>query len=538
MNIKEGNLDSSLIDKLGLDKNIAKILFHRGFSTEESINTLLNYNKITDSKKLSNINKITTRIKQAIDNKEKIVICGDYDVDGAISTAILYRYFKQINYPVDYYIPHRMEDGYGISAPGVEKLYSQGYTLLISVDNGIAAFDAADKAKELGIDLIITDHHDVVGNKLPDTYAILNPKLDNLEKCKYLSGAGVAFFLINQINKDLNFNVDLRPFLVMAMIASVTDVVPLLDDNRVIVKLGLDFVKKFSNKGLMALFEETKLNLTHLTAKDIGYKIGPILNAAGRLGGAEKTFKLLVEDEDLKVQILVEQLKQINLERRTISNEAVSKYIDSVDNSHRIIVVDGNIHQGVLGIVASKIKDKYSKPVVIIGIDDNQEKGKASCRSVPEFNIKDAIEHCQEFHLGGGGHSMAAGFSINRSQVNQFKNKLYSYADNLEFKKFEEELELNLTIKDVNKKFLTEMKNLEPFGAKFEYPKVKYTGTITDLRIFKNEHISLKLDKKVSFLIFFADLSKDLNKYRLGTTIEVFGELSVSQNEAKIISFK
>ena len=532
MNLKvaDQTLINDLASKLDLDPLVVRTLVLRGLSGEE-IAELLIPAKLTDPKKLSNMNKAVDRIIQAMEKKEKIVICGDYDVDGAVATAIMHRFFTEINYPVHYYIPKRLEEGYGISALGIEKLKNEGADLLISVDNGIAAFDAGLKAKELNIDLIITDHHDLIDGKIPEAFTVVNPKIDNLPNSKFLSGAGVAFYLITQINRVLKKEVNLKKYLVLTMIASITDVVPLLKDNRAIVKMGLALIKTDGVPGLKALFSSVGLSYAQLTAKDIGYKIGPILNAAGRLEGAEKTTQLLIEDDPDKIELLIADLKRINLDRRKISNDAVEKYMDSVDPKQEVIVVSGDIHQGVLGIVAARIKEKYNKPTIIIGFDAVTGTGKASCRSINGFNIKSAIEAASEFHLGGGGHYMAAGFSIRKDQVEDFTRSINEYAkDKIQEKEYE--IDLELTIDDITEKFVTDMKKIEPFGAKIEYPKVKYSGQVTHVMILKDEHIMLTVDGKVKALAFFA---KDINQYRRGDYVDLIGEMSPERNSIKLI---
>lgn len=523
--------------KKDIDENILKFLSRRNFNSDVDVLSLFENQKLTDSARLTDIKKITERISLALTKKEKIVICGDYDVDGSIATSILIRYFREISYEIDYYIPHRIEEGYGLSGAAVNNLADNGYSLLISVDNGISAFEAAEVALKRGVDLIITDHHDIVNNQLPNAFATLNPKRDNIEKSKFISGAGLAFYLINQINKDLGFKVNLKPYLVLAMIASITDVVPLLDDNRIIVKYGLSFLSNNMIPGLKKLFSSVGLTKS-VTAKDIGFKIGPVLNAAGRLGGAEKTVKLLIEDDDFKLELILDQLLELNKKRKEISNEAIERSINLVDNNHKVIVIDDFIHPGVIGIVAARIKEKFKKPTIVIGKELNKTEYKASCRSVPGFNIKDAIEKCSSNHLGGGGHYMAAGFSIRLDQIDSFKNEMYKYANSLEFNSLDQEIDLDLDEKKLSKSFLSQIEELEPFGAKFDAPIVNYTGKVSDIKILKNEHLLIKLDKNVNFFIFFAKLKDELNKYQKGSIVSVVGELSVSKNEAKIISIK
>lgn len=529
ISVKDINKDliKSLVEDTKLDENTCRLLVARDLDTKEKIESHLNSKKITDSSKLSSMEKSVARILEAIEKKEKIVICGDYDVDGTVATAMLYRYFNEVNYPVSYYIPHRVEEGYGISAIGVEKLIKDGAQLLISVDNGIAAFDAALKSKELGVDLIITDHHDLIDNKIPEAFAVINPKIDPYDSCRYLSGASVAFYLINELNKKLT-PVDLKKYLVLSAVASVADVVPLLRDNRIIVKKGLQLFKDHSVKGLLHLSKSLGMYLNKLTAKDIGFKLGPILNAAGRLEGADKTIQLLIEEDDKKIEELIGQLKLLNAERRQLTEEATEKLMAMVDENDSVIVLSGEHHQGISGIVASRIKEKFKKPVIVISFDSG-DIGKASARSIPGFNIKQAIEE-NPHHLGGGGHYMAAGFSINKDQLEAFKEEINKFASG-KIESAQMEADLELSKDSLTPQFIKELEELEPFGAKFESPMVKYKGKITMRKLLKEEHIMLKVDNITVFMFF----QNNIDSYPMNREVEVFGELSSSSGDLKII---
>lgn len=518
-----------LVDFTCFDKNICKLLYLRGLNTPEKVKAHVKRSKVTDSSKLSQMKESVDRIVQAIENKEKIVICGDYDVDGTVSTAIMYRFFKELGYPVEYYIPHRIEEGYGISAIGVEKLVKEGAQLLISVDNGIAAFDAADKARELGIDLIITDHHDLIDNKIPEAFTVVNPKKDTIEECRYLSGAGVAFYLINEVNRRFENKVDLRKHLVLCAIASVADVVPLTLDNRILVKKGIELFKDHAIIGLMNLAKSLGMYINQLTAQDVGYKLGPILNAAGRLEGADKTIQLLIEEDEEKIEELIGQLKAINSARRQLTEDATKLLMERVNPDHSVIVVSGTHHQGISGIVASRIKDEFNKPVIVISFDTGN-KGKASARSVNGFNIKDAIAQSPH-HLGGGGHYMAAGFSIEKDQLDDFTNQINEYAKG-KVGLQEKEIDLSLKSEDLSDSFAKQLESLEPFGAKFEYPSVRYEGKITMRRLLKDEHIMLTLDNKVTVFLFFR---RDMINYPMGARVVIEGDLMASKGKFKII---
>lgn len=520
-----------LVKTFKLDPNIIRLFLARGLKTEADIENFLNQKKITDSALLSGMKKSVDRIVQAINNNEKIVVCGDYDVDGTVSVAMFHRFFKEYGYEeADYYVPHRIEEGYGISAIGVEALVKKGAQLLISVDNGIAAFDAGAKAKELGVDLIITDHHDPVNNALPESFAIINPKLDEYKNCRYLSGASVAFYLINELNKALDAKINLKKYLVLAAIASIADVVPLLDDNRVLVKSGLKMLDEHGVIGLHRLITSLGLSPKSVTAKEIGYKVGPILNASGRLEGAQKTIELLIEDDHKRTDQLIKDLKELNMERRKLSEKATEDLAKKVNEKDKVIVVAGTHHQGISGIVASRLKAKFNRPVIVISFDE-MGYGKASARSVPGFNIKEAIEDCKKYHLGGGGHYMAAGFSIREDQLDDFIFSINSYAALMETT-YIPPTDLKLDKSQISYKFIQQLSSLEPFGAKFEVPLVEYTGKITMKKILKEAHLLIKLDNEVSYLSFF---KTNIDDYKLGEEITVKGEMTVNYNKLSII---
>jgi len=529
------------VKKTDLHPKILQLLESRKISSDSLINDYFSDEKLSSPLEMTNIVKICQRIKKAIDNKEQIVICGDYDADGTVSTAMMYRFFKEINYPVDWYIPHRVEEGYGISALGVEKLVSEKKAqLLISVDNGIAAFDAAKKSIELGVDLIITDHHDLIDDKIPDCFAVLNPKIDDPnKKYRYLSGAGVALYLLRALKQYLKVDVNLDKYLILATIASVADVVPLMQENRILVKKGIEILKKKYDSiiGLKYLIEESGLKLNfinNLTSKDIGYKIAPILNAAGRLEGAEKTILLLIEDDSALAKKYAKDLKNLNLKRREESDSLYQRVYKECKFDDSVLVFSGeDYHQGIIGVVAGRLKHELNKPVIVISIDSNGI-GKASCRSIEGYNIKEAMESLNHLHLGGGGHYMAAGFSIKKENIEEFRVKINEHFK-LNFNKSKEKpsYDIELTKEDIDKNFLTQLSLMEPFGAKNESPKVKYKGQITSITVVNEKHLSITLDNKLNCWFFFE--AEQLKSIQSKFIIEVIGDMSSQKNGTLII---
>lgn len=517
---------------------ITEFLKKRGITSEDELTRFFNSATISSPSEMTNIDKICERIKLAITNKEKIVICGDYDADGTVSTAMLVRFFKDIGYPVSWYIPHRVEEGYGISAIGVEKLVQDGAQLLISVDNGIAAFDAGLKSIELAVDLIITDHHDLVGDKMPECFAILNPKIDDPKKTyRYLAGAGVVLYLLRALKRSMNLTINLDKHLLLCMIASVADVVPLRDENRTLVKKGLEIIHKHTQiPGLGYLFEEAGLNaryLNNLTAKDIGYKVAPMLNAAGRLEGAEKTILLLLTDDQDEAKEYAHDLKVLNLRRRAESDLLYERIKASEKMDDDVLVFSGDYHPGIIGVVAGKLKQELRKPVVIIAINE-EGIGKASCRSIEGFNIKDAIESLKELHLGGGGHYMAAGFSIKQENIEQFRKAMNDhFKAKFDPSLFKPEIDLTLSKKDMVQTFLNQLEALEPFGAKLETPVVEYAGEVTSISVIKEKHLLITLDNILTCWLFFK--ADQLESIQGKLYLKVVGELTIKSKKPSLI---
>ncbi len=477
-----------LKDNFFLDEIIAKLLVLRNIKNED-IKSFLNpsiKNFLPDPSNLLDMEKSSLRTLKAINNKEKIGIFGDYDVDGASSTALLGKYFEHLNLEYEIYIPDRKTEGYGPSIKGFKKFISNKVKIIFTVDCGTLSFEAIDFAKKNDVDVIVLDHHQSEIN-LPKAYSIVNPnRLDDESSLKYLCAAGVTFMFLVSLNrllrqsdwfkKNLIEEPNLINYLDLVSLGTVCDVVPLTGLNRAIVKQGLKILHEKKNLGLKTLLDickiETKLSIYHL-----GYIIGPRINAGGRVGKCSHGANLLLNKNPKEVFRLATELNQFNKERQMLEKDLVEKLLKKVhDNlSEPILILQGtNWHEGVIGIVASRLKDKFNKPVIIISVKDNL--GKASARSIVGFDIGSAIIAAtqEKILLKGGGHKMAGGFSINISNVEKFKKFLFSrfknITNNLSIQKplF---LDSKIAPSAVNLDFYDKINILSPFGSGNPEPK-------------------------------------------------------------------
>ena len=441
-------------ENYSLDELTSKLLSIRKIKKED-VQTFLNptiKNFLPNPEILKDMQKSAKRSIQAISQKHKIGIFGDYDVDGASATALLANFFNLINVPYEIYIPDRKKEGYGPSAESFKKLIDNGTKLIFTVDCGTLSFDAIDYASNNDIDVIVLDHHQSEIN-LPKAHSIVNPnRLDDKSDLKYLCAAGVTFMFLISLNKELR-SIDwfikskitepnLLEYLDLVALGTVCDVVPLVGLNRAIVSQGLKILKSKKNLGLKTLFDicdiQTKPNVYH-----IGYQLGPRINAGGRVGKSSHGANLLISNNPKDVFKIATELDHFNKERQILEKDLMDKILKNLENKthESVMVIFGkNWHEGVIGIVASRIKDKFNKPVIIISIDDNGI-GKASARSIVGFDIGSVIIAAvqEKILIKGGGHKMAGGFTIKTENVEKFKKFI--------LKKFERSSNSKLNIK-------------------------------------------------------------------------------------------
>lgn len=411
----------------------AIILYNRGVQTDEEITRFLSKDLglMYDPFLMRDMDKAVERINAAKEAGEKITIYGDYDVDGITAIAILYKYLVENKVSVDYYVPDRMQEGYGVNKEALNKLKNSGSSLIITVDTGITAVEECEYAKSIGLDVIVTDHHECK-EKIPEVYAAIDPKRKD---CGYpfksLAGVGVVFKLIQALEGNGNIEALMDKYADLMCLGTVADISPLIDENRVIVTEGLKRFKDTSNIGLKALID-VSTNGKAITTSTIGYIIAPRINASGRLGCASRSVELFLTDDAEKAKELANSLCEENSLRQQTEQKMFKEaleYIEShpeIKNDKIIVIPHENWHHGIVGIVSSKITEKFYKPSILFAIDGDEAKG--SGRSVSGFNLFGALESCSDLLEKFGGHELAAGLSIKPENIEEFRKKINEYS--------------------------------------------------------------------------------------------------------------
>lgn len=490
------------------------ILERRGINGEAEIENYFcsNYESLGDPFKIKEMEKAVERIISAKENpsagEEKIAIFGDYDADGVTASAILYEVLKNLGFEnVINYIPDRQMEGYGMNIGAVEYLARQNVKLIITVDCGVANFIEVEKARDLGIDVIITDHHSVL-NKIPNALATINPNIpDSGFDFKELSGAGVAFRLAQALYQKLDpKNLDqLKWLLDLVSIGTIADCVPLLNENRVMAKYGLIVISKTRRAGLQELFRVGRMDITENnipSARQVAFQIAPRINAAGRMDHANAAYKLLIEKDIITARDLALDLEDKNQKRQKITAEIFREVEILARNSFRNkkLIFASNPHWpvGILGLVAGKITDEFKKPTIIF--NEKKETFVGSLRSIPEINIVKILEKCSRDLLRFGGHSQAAGVTVASQNIEKFYKKI----SNLVEKEFEGKeiclalrIDCELKSKDISWELVQDLKKMEPFGTGNEQPKFcSRKMKILDMRVVGNGSKHLKLSLK------------------------------------------
>ena len=470
------NYDENFIKELetySISKNIAKILNARNITDMTSVKKYFSdeYEEGYDPFLMHDMQKAVDRINDAIENEERILVYGDYDADGITSTVLLVETLISMGANVSSYIPNRFEEGYGPNKEAFTKIIDSGITLIITVDNGIAGVEEVDLANELGCDVIITDHHKIQ-DTIPNAYAIIHPEHPEGDyPFKKLAGVGVAFKLAHALLEIFpDFLLDL------VAIGTIADMVSITDENRIFVKQGLELINEDPRIGLKMLLELSGIN-TKIDEQTIGFYIAPKLNSVGRMDSAKLGLTFLMAEDPVAAKSLAEQIEQYNIQRKQVTEDIVKDVISKIENSNKkeknIIMVSGEYHEGVLGIVASNIVEKYQKPVFIM----NEKEGilKGSARSIFDFNIYVAMNKISDLFIAFGGHTLAAGFSFDASNF----DKIEEFLDNEfeEFKKHNElksskKIDIVTSLEGISYQFLNSLDVLKPYGMDFEKPSV------------------------------------------------------------------
>lgn len=559
--LKSKKVDKTLMKNLQVSPLLAKIFVNRNIDTEKNIKMILSsdINDLNDEKLLPDIEKATEFIKNKIIEKKHIRIVGDYDIDGVSSTYILYDAFSKLGANVSFVIPNRVTDGYGINIKIIEDCIKDKVDTIITCDNGISADKEITFAKQHGIEVVVTDHHDV--SSIPkDAYAVVDPKRVDVEN-RYpftgICGAVVAwkfvkylFFKFNEefkrapqafartsdivdiVDEDHDLiNLDYKNYLDFAALATVGDIMPLIDENHIIVKLGLNAIKETKNKGLKKLIEIADLAGRDINVFALGFIIGPMINASGRLKTADLALELFLTNDDKRINELSEQLKSLNDERKNATNEGEEKALDLVSEFYKndkvLVIYVENISESIAGIVAGRVKEKYNKPTIILTDSADENVCKASARSIEEYdmfsNLHKHIEKFEKF----GGHKLAAGFSIKKEKIDELRKVLNEECD-LEEKDFIKKVyvDIELPFKYLNFNILSDISSLEPFGNGFEKPVLGLTNVgykISNIYGSNRNVVRLVLNKDGIYMpaVYFGDGDEFVNSLKNAENISI-----------------
>jgi len=466
--------------RFNIDPVTARIIRNRDVTDMENVDMYLNgtLDSLHDPMMMKDMDKAVSVIASSIRDNKHIRIIGDYDIDGICSIYILFKGLKICGADVDYEVPDRITDGYGINENLIKQAHEAGVEVIITCDNGIAAASQIDYANELGMTVVITDHHDVPYEEtdngrryiIPKAAAVVDPKQN---ECRYpfkmLCGAGIAYKFIGCVVKEFQTGDSVMPELLQfAAIATVGDIVDLLDENRIIVKEGLKLIANTGNYGLNALMAVTGVSRESINAYHIGFVLGPCLNASGRLDSAKRALKMLVTDDRAEAERHAGELKDLNEERKKLTSEAVDKAVDMVENSSLkddkvLVIFLPDCHESIAGIVAGRIREKYYKPVIVLTRGEQEAKG--SARSIESYNMFEKLSECKDLFTRFGGHPMAAGLSLPEENIPEFRSRINEHC-NLSEEDLTETvwIDVPMPLEYINEKLILELGGLEPFG--------------------------------------------------------------------------
>jgi single-stranded-DNA-specific exonuclease len=470
----------------GLSALLAQLMVNRGLGDPEAARFFLDarLDTVHDPFLMRGMDVAVRRIVQAIQNRETVTVYGDYDVDGVTSAALVVHFFRELGAPFDYYLPNRMEEGYGLNNSALDTIKARGNKLVITADTGITALSQVAYANKIGVEVIVTDHHQVAVEGLPDALAILNPHQPECNyPFKFLSGVGIVFKLAVGIRRGLleaGWDADklpnLKKHLDLFTLGTIADMAPLIDENHVLTSHGLEALRTSVKPGVIALKSVVGID-GKVDSSSVGFGMGPRLNAAGRLGQPDRGLHLLVSSDLNEAMEMAKSLEELNEERKETQKwcfeEAeylLERQVD-LENENVIVLASENFHQGVIGIVAAKLAEKFYRPAILISLVEGV--GKGSARSIPSFNLVKAMTQCSEHLIQYGGHAYAAGLNIEEERVDDFRKAMNKVGDQyLTEDCLVAELKVDATLKmeDITQEFYGEMESLEPFGQMNKVP--------------------------------------------------------------------
>ena len=523
--------------KFNLPEFIAKILVNRNIIEDEKIKVFLDptRNDFYNPYLLNDMEKAVNRIIEAINNKQKIIIYGDYDVDGITSITVLKKFIQDRGIEIGYYIPDRLNEGYGLNKEAVKKIANEKYELMITVDCGITALEDVEYANSLGMDVIVTDHHEPL-DIIPEALAVVNPKRkDSTYPFKNLAGVGVVFKLIQAISQKMELpEKEYLKYLDLVCIGTISDIVPLIDENRVIAKLGLKLVCVTKNIGLRELINSIRFK--KIDSNAVSFGIAPRINACGRMGYAEEAIKLFLTENLVEAGDIADNLNKYNVTRQSIERKIYDEALEKIEknnmNLENSIILGGeNWHHGVIGIVASKITETFNKPSILICFDG--EEGKGSGRSIVGFDLHEALCKSSEYLEKYGGHEMAVGLSLKRSNFDSFKEKFQEIVEESDIKdivpiiKIDDEIDL----KNVTMDMVREIDKLQPFGEENKVPIFLFRNLkIDSIRaISDGKHLKLSLKYSNGWIDAIGfNMGELVEQYTIEDKVDVVGFLEIN----------
>ena len=526
-----------ICQKFNLPEFIAKIIVNRNVIEDEKIKVFLDptRNDFYNPYLLNDMEKAVNRIIEAINNKQKIIIYGDYDVDGITSITVLKKFIQDRGIEIGYYIPDRLNEGYGLNKEAVKKIANEKYELMITVDCGITALEDVEYANSLGMDVIVTDHHEPL-DIIPEALAVVNPKRkDSTYPFKNLAGVGVVFKLIQAISQKMELpEKEYLKYLDLVCIGTISDIVPLVDENRVIAKLGLKLVCVTKNIGLRELINSIRFK--KIDSNAVSFGIAPRINACGRMGHAEEAIKLFLTENLVEAGDIADNLNKYNVTRQSIERKIYDEALEKIEknnmNLENSIILGGeNWHHGVIGIVASKITETFNKPSILICFDG--EEGKGSGRSIVGFDLHEALCKTSEYLEKYGGHEMAVGLSLKRSNFDSFKEKFQEIVEKSDIKdivpiiKIDDEIDL----KNVTMDMVREIDKLQPFGEENKVPIFLFRNLkIDSIRaISDGKHLKLSLKYSNGWIDAIGfNMGELVEQYTIEDKVDVVGFLEIN----------
>ena len=527
-----------LKSKYGISELLATILVNKNITTQKEIEEFLNptRNDFFDPFLINDMDIAVERIRKAIETQEKVIIYGDYDVDGITSITVLKSFLKDVGLDVDYYIPNRLEEGYGLNKNAIDEIAKNKYTLMITVDCGISAIEEVNYANSLGIEVIVTDHHEP-GEELPKALAVIdNKRKDSKYPFRELAGVGVAFKVSQALAQSMNVKEEeYLKYLDIVCVGTISDIVPLISENRVITKLGIKLLKQTRNTGLKAIINSS--GYSQINSTTISFGVAPRINACGRMGKAEQALKLLLSKDIYEVNKLTQELNNYNRERQEIEKEIFESVLNKIEQNeldkNRTIVVGGEgWHHGVIGIVSSKITEKYFKPSILLSFEEDGT-GKGSGRSIPGFDLHEALMKCENCLEKFGGHSMAVGLTLKKDKFEQFYEEFEKVAKENKTENIVPiiNVDAKIELNEIDKTVVEDLKQLEPFGEANKMPvfalKNIRIDSIRALSEGKHLKLTLRDNNQIINAIGF-NIGELANEYKIGDKVDLAGVLEIN----------